>query len=59
MFLDSVHPGVTVEQVLENTGWPLKVAREVKVTNPPLKEELKVLREEIDPKEIFLRKKAE
>jgi glutaconate CoA-transferase subunit B len=59
MLLDSVHPGVTVERVLENTGWPLKVAPEVKVTNPPSKEELKVLREEIDPKGIFLRKRVE
>ena len=43
--LTSVHPGVTVERVIENTGWPLKVAREVATTPPPTDTELTVLRD--------------
>jgi glutaconate CoA-transferase subunit B len=45
MTLTSVHPGVTVEQVVAATGWPLKVVREVKTTPPPTEKELAVLRE--------------
>jgi len=42
--LTTVHPGVTVEQVLEATGWPLRVADEVATTAPPEAEELAALR---------------
>lgn len=43
--LVAVHPGVTVEQVRENTGWDLKVSSEVQETRPPTDEELCVLRD--------------
>lgn len=43
--LVALHPGITVDQVLEATGWPLKVADDVQVTNPPTEEELFRLRE--------------
>jgi glutaconate CoA-transferase subunit B len=43
--LTSVHPGVTVEQVVAETGWPLKVAAHVDTTKPPTEGELTVLRE--------------
>jgi glutaconate CoA-transferase subunit B len=43
--LTSVHPGVTAEQVVAATGWPLKVAAEVKTTPAPTASELNVLRE--------------
>ena len=33
--LTSVHPGITVEQVVAATGWPLKVAPKVDTTAPP------------------------
>ena len=35
MVLDSVHPGVTVEEVLENTGWDLRLAPKMEKTEPP------------------------
>ncbi len=47
-FLSSVHPGVTVEDVLKNTGWPLKVSPALSVTEPPTEEELAAIRE-LDP----------
>lgn len=43
--LTSIHPGVTVEQVIAATGWPLKVAADVAVTAPPTETELAVLRD--------------
>jgi len=44
-YLASVHPGVTVDDVLANTGWKLKVAAEVKPTLEPDARELKAIRE--------------
>jgi glutaconate CoA-transferase subunit B len=43
--LAQVHPGVEVDEVRENTGWPLAVADDVRVTEPPTAEELGALRE--------------
>ena len=43
--LTSVHPGVTVEQVREATGWELRVAGAVAVTEPPTATELRALEE--------------
>ncbi len=48
-FLDSVHPGVRVEDVLANTGWTLRVAEKLKLTPAPTAAELAVIRE-LDPK---------
>ena len=45
LVLVSVHPGVTVEQVQEATGWDLRVADELGQTGPPTDEELRVMRE--------------
>lgn len=45
LFLTSVHPGVTAEQVAAATGWPLKIAPEVETTPPPTVTELSVLRD--------------
>jgi glutaconate CoA-transferase subunit B len=43
--LTTVHPGVTVQQVQEATGWELRVAGEVATTEPPADEELRALEE--------------
>ena len=43
--LEQVHPGVTAEQAVEATGWDLKVASDLRETEPPSEEELRVLRE--------------
>jgi glutaconate CoA-transferase subunit B len=56
MELLSVHPGVSVEDVIENTGFELIIPREVSTTEPPTKEELRLLREEIDPAGIVIGK---
>ena len=43
--LTSVHPGITVDQVVNATGWALKVADEVATTPEPTEAELQVLRD--------------
>jgi glutaconate CoA-transferase subunit B len=45
LVLTSVHPGVTVQSVIEATGWALKVEPEVRTTPPPTETELSVLRD--------------
>ncbi len=45
LVLTATHPGVTVQQVREATGWPLRVAADVTVTGPPTDDELRILRE--------------
>ena len=50
MRLRSLHPGVTVDQVAEATGFPLTITDEVPNTREPTAEELRLIREVIDPK---------
>lgn len=49
MVLVSIHPGVTVEDVLANTGWPLRVAGKLSRTPAPQADELAML-QRFDPK---------
>ena len=44
-YLESVHPGVTLEDVVASTGWNLKMASVVLRTQSPSDEELKAIRE--------------
>ena len=44
-FLSTIHPGVTADDVVANTGWKLKVAKQVEVTPEPNEAELKAIRE--------------
>jgi acyl CoA:acetate/3-ketoacid CoA transferase beta subunit len=48
--LVSVHPGVTVEEVVANTGFDLGDLGDVPTTREPTMEELIVIREVLDPK---------
>jgi glutaconate CoA-transferase subunit B len=53
--LTALHPGKTVEQVKENTGWDIKIAPNLLSTDPPSEAELRILREELDPDRIYLK----
>lgn len=55
MVLTTLHPGATVDQARENTGWALKIADNLRYTQPPTDEELRILREELDPQGIYLK----
>jgi len=49
MRLISIHPGMTVERVQKKTGFPLQIAPDLTETPPPTEEEVRLLREVIDP----------
>jgi glutaconate CoA-transferase subunit B len=44
-YLESVHPGVKLDDVVDNTGWRLRVAENVTETQPPSRHELQAIRE--------------
>ena len=50
MRLVSVHPGVTVAEVVEKTGFPLIFVEPVPTTRIPTDDELDLLRRVIDPR---------
>jgi len=52
MTLARLHPGVTVEEVRENMGWEPTVAPDLAKTSPPTEEELRLIREELDPRGV-------
>lgn len=54
MMLLATQPGVTVQQVIENTGFELLLADEVKENPPPTAEELRILREEVDKRHLYI-----
>ena len=54
MRLCALNPGVSVDQVRAATGFLFPVAREIKRNDPPSAEELKTLREQVDPEKVFL-----
>ncbi len=54
LVLAALHPDVSFEQVQENTGWALKQAKTCPVTEPPNPEELRILREDLDPQGIYI-----
>jgi glutaconate CoA-transferase subunit B len=47
----SLHPGISVEQVIENTGFPLHVPEVVGVTPAPTAEQLEIIRQ-LDPQNL-------
>jgi len=59
MTLESIHPGVTLEDVQKNTGFELLIKQKPTVTEPPTEEELRVLRQEVDPFKAVIARKAE
>ena len=52
--LQSYHPGTTLEQVQERTGWQLRLAPGCAETLPPSEQELQVIRE-CDPEGVWTR----
>ncbi|NLJ26691.1 MAG: acyl CoA--acetate/3-ketoacid CoA transferase subunit beta [Deltaproteobacteria bacterium] len=59
IYLETVHPGVTVAQVQENCGFELNISRLKGETPHPTYRELFVVREFVDPELIFLPQKME
>ena len=49
MQVESLHPGIGVDEVHANTGFELLEADEIAASEPPTEEELRILREDVDP----------
>lgn len=55
LVVTALHPEKTLAQVQENTGWEIKSAPELQTTPSPTAEELRILREELDPGGIYIK----
>jgi glutaconate CoA-transferase, subunit B len=52
-YLATYHPDTNVDEVVKNTPWKLNVADDIHETEPPSAEELRVIREVLDPKRMI------
>jgi glutaconate CoA-transferase subunit B len=55
MRLDSLHPGATLEEIRATVGWDPAIAGSLAETPAPTKEELRLIREELDPEGAYTR----
>ena len=55
MFLASLHPDVSLQDARDNTSWELRVAKDLEETLKPTEEELRLVREELDPEGAYTR----
>jgi glutaconate CoA-transferase subunit B len=53
MRLDSLHPGATVDEVRATIAWDPTISAEVATTPEPTSEELRLIREELDPEGAY------
>ncbi|MBI3789611.1 MAG: CoA-transferase subunit beta [Gemmatimonadetes bacterium] len=53
--LAAIYPGETVDGVRAQVGWPLVVRDSLGTVAPPTAEELRLLRDVLDPKRLFLK----
>lgn len=55
--VESIHPGVTPDEVRQNTGFAIEIPDEVATTPPPTAEQVRLIREVIDPDGIYIARK--
>jgi glutaconate CoA-transferase subunit B len=53
MRLDSIHPGATVDQIRDTIGWEPKISAALATTPEPSADELRLIREELDPEGAY------
>ena len=54
MMVDSLNPGVEIDQVKENTGFELIIPDKIGRTEAPTETELRILRNEVDPLKVVI-----
>jgi len=54
MYVDQYFPGVTLDQIIENTGFDIDVTRAVEAS-PPERQVIDVIRNEIYPHQVFIK----
>jgi glutaconate CoA-transferase, subunit B len=58
LILAGLYPGVRREEVADAVGWPLRDAPELETIDPPSPEEIRLLRERLDPEGLYLARPA-
>ena len=58
MKIESIHPGVTLKEIEDNTDFELLKDAKIATTESPTSEELKILREEVDPLKLIIGRQA-
>ena len=53
MQLNALYPGITEKNVQEEVGWPLRLAAKIEEVSAPSVEELRLIREEVDPSGMY------
>jgi glutaconate CoA-transferase, subunit B len=53
MQLSTLYPGVTIKEVQDEIGWPLRLAETIQEVAAPTAEELRLIREEVDPHAMY------
>jgi glutaconate CoA-transferase subunit B len=53
MVLDSLYPGVGVDDVRTEIAWPLRVSKSLDEIRPPEDLELRIIREDLDPEGMY------
>jgi len=54
MYVESLLPDTTREEVQEATGWEIPFASDLNVTSRPNEDELEILRTDLDPKRVYI-----
>jgi glutaconate CoA-transferase, subunit B len=54
MMIESIHPGVKLNDVLENSGFQPIIPDKISTTPPPSETELRILRQEVDPRRYII-----
>ena len=54
MKIKSLHPGVALETVVENTGFELIISDDIEVTPEPTSTQIELIRQRIDPEGLLL-----
>ena len=53
MELSALYPGVSVKEVQAEVGWPLRLGKAIEEVAAPTSEELRLIREEVDPHAMY------
>jgi glutaconate CoA-transferase subunit B len=54
MYVESLHPGVSREDVQAATGWELSFSDDIGTTETPTTDEIRLLREDLDPDGLYI-----
>lgn len=53
MILSEIYPMVSIQDIQNNISWDIKTSKSLIKTKPPTKEELHIIREDLDPEKIY------